>query len=271
MTVSRRSFRTQAVSPPDTVFRRVLVGVDGSREALEAAAQASALAGPEATLVLVSTWHVGQAVVTGVPSIPTGETNGAEVRRRAEDAAAAAALRFPSARTEVVHGPADDVLLATAGDVGASLVAVGSHGLGRMSGIVFGSTATRVIHDARCSVLVARSGRAVPPSRIVVGVDGSDGSARAFAAARQLAERLGGEVVPVVAEGRDAVDLPAISLVAGDSFHVTQGEPVQVLTAAAADADLLVVGSRGLRGLRALGSVSERVAHRAPCSTLIVR
>ena len=41
--------------------------------------------------------------------------------------------------------------------------------------------------------------------------------------------------------------------------------------AAAADGDLLVVGSRRLHGMKALGSVSERVAHRAPCSTLIVR
>jgi nucleotide-binding universal stress UspA family protein len=44
-----------------------------------------------------------------------------------------------------------------------------------------------------------------------------------------------------------------------------------VLTAASHDADLLVLGSRGLHGLKALGSVSERVAHRAECSTLIVR
>jgi nucleotide-binding universal stress UspA family protein len=140
-----------------------------------------------------------------------------------------------------------------------------------MPGIVFGSTATRVIHDAPCSVLVARSGRVVPPSRILVGVDGSEASARAYEAGRHLAERFGAEMVPVVAEGHDSVDLPAISLVAGDSFHVTPGEPVPVLTAAAADADLLVVGSRGLHGVRALGSVSERVAHRADCSILIVR
>ena len=34
---------------------------------------------------------------------------------------------------------------------------------------------------------------------------------------------------------------------------------------------LVVVGSRGLHGLAALGSVSERVAHSAACSTLVVR
>jgi nucleotide-binding universal stress UspA family protein len=48
-------------------------------------------------------------------------------------------------------------------------------------------------------------------------------------------------------------------------------EPATALVAAAAEADLLVVGSRGLHGLKALGSVSERVAHRARCSVLIVR
>jgi nucleotide-binding universal stress UspA family protein len=34
---------------------------------------------------------------------------------------------------------------------------------------------------------------------------------------------------------------------------------------------LVAVGSRGLSGVRALGSVSERVAHRAPCSVLVAR
>jgi nucleotide-binding universal stress UspA family protein len=48
-------------------------------------------------------------------------------------------------------------------------------------------------------------------------------------------------------------------------------DPVKALVTASADADLLVVGSRGLHGLKALGSVSERVAHQAHCSTLVVR
>jgi nucleotide-binding universal stress UspA family protein len=36
-------------------------------------------------------------------------------------------------------------------------------------------------------------------------------------------------------------------------------------------ASLVVLGSRGLRGIRALGSVSERVVHEAQCSVLIAR
>jgi nucleotide-binding universal stress UspA family protein len=39
----------------------------------------------------------------------------------------------------------------------------------------------------------------------------------------------------------------------------------------AAPEDLLVVGSRGVRGLRWFGSVGEGVAHRAASSVLIVR
>jgi nucleotide-binding universal stress UspA family protein len=37
------------------------------------------------------------------------------------------------------------------------------------------------------------------------------------------------------------------------------------------DADIVVVGSRGLQGGRALGSVSERVAHQANCSVIVLR
>ena len=37
------------------------------------------------------------------------------------------------------------------------------------------------------------------------------------------------------------------------------------------DCDLVVVGSRGLQGVKSLGSVSERIAHQATCSVLVVR
>ena len=46
---------------------------------------------------------------------------------------------------------------------------------------------------------------------------------------------------------------------------------MRAIVSATADADLVVVGSRGLHGLKALGSVSERVAHQARCSTIVVR
>lgn len=48
-------------------------------------------------------------------------------------------------------------------------------------------------------------------------------------------------------------------------------EPVRALVGASGIVDLVVVGSRGLHGLKALGSVSERVAHEAEGSVLVVR
>ena len=47
--------------------------------------------------------------------------------------------------------------------------------------------------------------------------------------------------------------------------------PDDGLVEASQTVDLLLGGSRGLHGIAALGSTSERVAHRAACSVLIVR
>lgn len=56
---------------------------------------------------------------------------------------------------------------------------------------------------------------------------------------------------------------------------VALGDPAAVIveTAAAWNADLIIVGShgRGFWGRLALGSVSDRVLHTAPCSVLVVR
>jgi nucleotide-binding universal stress UspA family protein len=56
--------------------------------------------------------------------------------------------------------------------------------------------------------------------------------------------------------------------------HAVPGEPADVLVGVANEvgADLLVVGSRGMTGVRrfVLGSVPNKVSHHCPCSLLIV-
>ena len=55
--------------------------------------------------------------------------------------------------------------------------------------------------------------------------------------------------------------------------HARFGTPAEVLCDLAAhlDADLIVVGNRGMQGgRRFLGSVPNTVSHHAPCSVLIV-
>lgn len=57
--------------------------------------------------------------------------------------------------------------------------------------------------------------------------------------------------------------------------HVREGQPAEVIIDVAnqEQADLVVVGSRGLTGIKRylLGSVSFKISEHAPCSVLIVR
>jgi nucleotide-binding universal stress UspA family protein len=55
--------------------------------------------------------------------------------------------------------------------------------------------------------------------------------------------------------------------------HVVHTSPAQGMIAAAAGADLLVVGARGRGGFAGLllGSVSDQVVHHAPCPATVVR
>ena len=56
--------------------------------------------------------------------------------------------------------------------------------------------------------------------------------------------------------------------------HSSNDEPADALIAVATqvDADMIVVGNRGMQGARrVLGSVPNKVAHHAPCSVLIIR
>jgi nucleotide-binding universal stress UspA family protein len=73
--------------------------------------------------------------------------------------------------------------------------------------------------------------------------------------------------------GGAPVDYGEVRSIVADNggFLLTDSEHDPVDAFSSVDADLLVLGSRGLRGVSALGSVSERAAHRAGCSVLVIR
>ena len=252
-------------------FGRVLVGVDGTPESFDAVRQAAQLKAPGGTITCLAAWNPAPALLPPVAATPSHDADERELKAFAERAVRDAQAYIPSADVMLVRGFAGHALLDAAAHEHSTLVAVGSHDQPRARGILLGSTATLLLHDAPCSVLLARETTHLTPRRIVVGVDGSPQSAAAYGVARYLAGRFDGDVSVVVAEGRKLIDPAAVSLIVGDGFHVIPDEPVPVLTAASASADLVVLGSRGLHGFRSLGSVSERVAHRAASSTLIVR
>jgi nucleotide-binding universal stress UspA family protein len=255
-----------------SVFASALVGIDGSPEALEAARQASVLA--EDRVVLLAAYDIAPGLYGGVggyaPAYYDDEPQRSQSDKDLEEACRQV-NRLADASRRVVPGSSWDELLREVERSRHTLVAAGSHGQGRLRGIILGSTATELIHKAPCSVLVARKAGAEFPRRIVAGVDGSPESAAAYAVARYLCERFSAELWPVVAHGGEEVDKQRVAQIVDRRQEDLPDEPVQALVSAAADADLVVVGSRGLHGLKALGSVSERVAHEARCSTLVVR
>jgi nucleotide-binding universal stress UspA family protein len=135
--------------------------------------------------------------------------------------------------------------------------------------------------------------------RIVVGVDGSPHSAEALRWAVGQARLTGQQVDAVitwrvpVSWGEGAAILVTldwegdatrrlentIAEVVGPadtdrvSQRVVMGHPTQVLLDATADADLVVVGSRGRGGFTGmlLGSVSHSVVSQAACPVVVVR
>jgi nucleotide-binding universal stress UspA family protein len=102
-------------------------------------------------------------------------------------------------------------------------------------------------------------------------LDGSVESAAAYAVAHYLAARFDAKLHAVVAWGGKGVNERLVATITDGDHDDRHEGPGDALVSAAESADLIIVGSRGLHGLRSLGSVSERVAHSAPCSALVVR
>jgi nucleotide-binding universal stress UspA family protein len=254
------------------VFARIVVGIDGSQQALETARQAAVLQGIDGRLTLFSAWETPPMLSTGT-EIPFYLD--AELQRNTAEKALLAArdyiAPYTAATGKLRRGTPAGKLLEEIERDEDTLIAVGSSGTGRLLGIVEGAVATEIVHKAPCSVLVARPADNGFPHRVVVGVDGSVESAAAYAAADYIAARFDAELRALVAWGGKEVNEQLVAAITAGGHDDRREGPAEALVAVSETADLVIVGSRGLHGLRALGSVSERVAHNAACSTLVVR
>lgn len=259
-------------------FASIVCGVDGSRPSQEAARQAALVTDDGAALTYAAiSWEQGSGA-TAVATLNHGHAH--ECLRLAHVAARELGVR-PALVGDHAPDAAERLMeLATRQD----LLVVGIHGHSRASGIMVGSAASAALHRSPVSVLVARQ----PPegvefpSRIVLASDGTPMSDAAAELTARLAGRHGAHVAIVGARDGEAPFRPGLAEHAKQVMAATATEPVIVdapgpphrAVADAArdfDASLVITGSRGLTGLPALRSVSERIAHAAPCSVLVVR
>jgi nucleotide-binding universal stress UspA family protein len=223
--------------------------------------------------------------------------------------AAASPLSAPGrlVETRIVRGRPASAILHEAEALKPDLIVIGSRGHGPLATVLLGSVSTEVVDHAPCPVLVARMPGV---HRLIVGVDGSESAQRAVATlstwpifaglpARVVAvadrpaewgASLTAAFYPRMADvgdsGRDArrshaqqvaeracEDLTQVGLQA--TTELREGDPADELIRAAVedDADLIVVGSRGLSALSrlAVGSVARKVLLHTPESVLVVR
>lgn len=289
---------------------RIIVGTDGSessRRALdwavaEAVARKAVL---QPVIVRQSPYDYGEQRY-----VPVDEGQLAKgARNRLEQELAAAVGEGSATATDplVARGDPAQVLCQRSAD--ADLLVVGARGHGGFAELMLGSVSTKCAHHSRCPLVIVRDGgvdhdyRLI--RRILVGVDGSEGSRQALAWAVEEAA-LRGASVEAVSVWRDPYggdmslefdmehfrdDREALLDHAQDQLTATiegatarhpelevdqvllQGDdPARILCERSADADLLVVGSRGHGGfLRLLlGSVSTRCAHHSKCPVAII-
>jgi nucleotide-binding universal stress UspA family protein len=138
-------------------------------------------------------------------------------------------------------------------------------------------------------------GLALVFSRIVVGTDGSETASEAVALAVQIARQNSARLHLVVgvhssaavavpsggASFSDPAGGPVLRKAAAsvleamaEAVHTDVGNPADVIVRVADEvgADLIVVGSKGMQGKRRiLGSVPNRVAHKAGCHVLVAK
>jgi nucleotide-binding universal stress UspA family protein/nitrite reductase/ring-hydroxylating ferredoxin subunit len=255
-------------------YRTIVSGTDGS---------VTANAAHRAALRLAKRLRAQVVVVCAYQPPRISRPMGEDLMRHALQAAAREGV---TAIPELRAGDATEAILDVARQHDADVIVVGNKGMGQATRRL-GGVPDRVAHGAHCDVLIVdttnplRRARDGGYRRLLVGTDGSPTASEAARKSFELAMLLGATVImvyvgdPIV--GAIRLDETKASRPEGVKTEIVlaQGDPAEQLCLAAAstEADLIVVGNKGMTGARRvlLGSVPNRVAHEAPTDVLIAK
>lgn len=262
----------------EPVFADVLCAVDGTRGSLTAVRQAVALAGAQGcvTLLAVSA-ATGSGRYRGAAIDPVRVCRVLEVAGQLAHEAGVRCTRVAEAR-----GVPSKMILQHAS--GHELLAMGAPTMSWLGGLFTGGVTESVLRSFTTPLLLARPAPQEQPfgRRIVVASDAGEDSDLLVERGASLALQLGGGVMLVHAVGVESKARPhkierqvhTLEATVADAYevHVEAGPAHSVIAEIAAhgQASLIVMGCRRLDGLRAVGSVTERVIHDAPCSVLVL-
>jgi len=143
------------------MVKHILVGVDGSKESVEAARFAQGLAEQtQAKLTYVLVIEPPQMIpvgpLSGYVMTATAKTDADLEKTHAFlDSLKAARPELASA-SRVEFGRPAEMLCQTASSLGADLIVVGARGHNAGVRLLLGTTSDRVVHHAPCPVLVVR-------------------------------------------------------------------------------------------------------------------
>lgn len=140
------------------MFEKILLAVDGSEHALHAARKAAELARTMKSREF--------RIVVSYDTIPMylGEPNmqyAIDSRKSDADEILNQAVRevgeIPcEIHTEIIEGDAAEAIIDVATTRGSDIIVMGSRGLGRLAGLLLGSTSQKVVAHAPCPVLIIR-------------------------------------------------------------------------------------------------------------------
>lgn len=133
----------------------ILVGVDGSETSIEALRTAARLGSAlNLPIEAITTWVLDPVLAGYAPIDPTDLEESARAVLDGAIAAAYGGEPPVDLATKVVYGPAATTLVDSSER--ASMLVVGSRGLGGFKGMVLGSVSMVCVQHAHCPVLVIR-------------------------------------------------------------------------------------------------------------------